>query len=604
MGYTSEAQTKIDSLKLELKKTINKNEKLEILDALTRRMIRKNDKEQVFYLEAYIVLAKEMGAYDLMASKSRFLIQQYINKGDTEKAMRYIDSMLSFKEKFKKEKSEAHILLKRAGVHFRLIAYEKSKEDYKKSAALFMKAKDTLFAADAYFFNGQAASNSSDFVDAIQSFEKAYDLYERKKDYGYTAQVGNELGIIFAKNGLKQPALKKWKETLKICKKIKGYSPIANIYLNLVGEYLTRNKISLVEKYLDSAKHSISNFRGANKLRNEFYYRLSLTKYYSKINKPFLIKNELDSIDVIESKIGTFFNSLSLYQRASYAEQNGNLALSSKLAKKYLDLTGKEKYNESRLEAEKLMADVSFKQGNTLDAYKYLKEYTITKDSLYSITTANAYAYQQTRFEAIEREKTIVKQNADIQRLEDEQKIAEAKKKMWISLFLFIISIVLGIFYYTWQRAKRKQEILAITIAKNEKELDNFTQQLLLKSKEKETLSSELEVLKAELGEKNTFNNLQELANTKILTKEDWADFKEKFNSVYPSFLIKLKNNPISITESEERLLALEKLNLNNSDIGAILGIAQKSVIITRYRLRKKLNIPKEIDLIDFMESI
>ena len=93
---------------------------------------------------------------------------------------------------------------------------------------------------------------------------------------------------------------------------------------------------------------------------------------------------------------------------------------------------------------------------------------------------------------------------------------------------------------------------------------------------------------------------MEELTTTKILTKDDWVLFKEKFNAVHPLFFTRIKK--YKLTESEKRLLALEKLNLNNTDISSILGIAGKSVVVTRYRLRKKLSIPKDISIADHLE--
>ena len=44
-----------------------------------------------------------------------------------------------------------------------------------------------------------------------------------------------------------------------------------------------------------------------------------------------------------------------------------------------------------------------------------------------------------------------------------------------------------------------------------------------------------------------------------------------------------------------------EKLNIKTNEIANMLGVSYKSVITARYRLRKKLDAPAEMELIDFL---
>ena len=136
---------------------------------------------------------------------------------------------------------------------------------------------------------------------------------------------------------------------------------------------------------------------------------------------------------------------------------------------------------------------------------------------------------------------------------------------------------------------------------RSKKELNDFTKQLLVKSKEQDVLKKEFNSLKSLYGEKEELVELQELADSKILTNEDWDNFKLKFKSVYAHFFINFKNKGIKFSDSEERLVALEKLSLKTNEIANMLGISPDSVHTARYRLRKKLNIPKNVDIIEFL---
>ncbi len=113
------------------------------------------------------------------------------------------------------------------------------------------------------------------------------------------------------------------------------------------------------------------------------------------------------------------------------------------------------------------------------------------------------------------------------------------------------------------------------------------------KSKVKETLTRELEELKTENRRERYGKKLQYLASIKILTPDDWYTCKHKFTMVYPTFFANLKNKNYELTKSEERLLAMEKLDLDNTEIVNMLAISQNSVIRSCSRLRKKINAPK-----------
>ncbi|TRX60550.1 hypothetical protein FNH22_05735 [Fulvivirga sp. M361] len=90
---------------------------------------------------------------------------------------------------------------------------------------------------------------------------------------------------------------------------------------------------------------------------------------------------------------------------------------------------------------------------------------------------------------------------------------------------------------------------------------------------------------------------LDHLMQSTILTSDEWIEFKILFTQVYPGFLGGVRSKYPGLTETEERFLALTKLNLTNKEVASMLGISTDSVYKSRYRLSKKLNVPSdEID--------
>lgn len=165
-----------------------------------------------------------------------------------------------------------------------------------------------------------------------------------------------------------------------------------------------------------------------------------------------------------------------------------------------------------------------------------------------------------------------------------------------VSLFLLgVISV-----YFIQRFYKRKSNRNNQIPSTHEIELKECINILLVKIDNLEKL---IKKNKASSKTNDNTKKLHDLIAGKILTKEDWYSFKEKFNQVYPLFFNKIKEKGIKLTNSEERLVSLEKLGLDNNQIAKVLGISLDSVFVNRYRIRKKVNAPKGITILEFLEK-
>jgi hypothetical protein len=89
-----------------------------------------------------------------------------------------------------------------------------------------------------------------------------------------------------------------------------------------------------------------------------------------------------------------------------------------------------------------------------------------------------------------------------------------------------------------------------------------------------------------------------------ILTDDDWENFKKAFEEVYPRFFAKIRYHYPDITVSELRLSALIKLKLSLKESASMLGISPESIKKSRYRLKKKFDLPEKETLEDFINKI
>ncbi|MDN3584813.1 ligand-binding sensor domain-containing protein [Mucilaginibacter flavus] len=85
---------------------------------------------------------------------------------------------------------------------------------------------------------------------------------------------------------------------------------------------------------------------------------------------------------------------------------------------------------------------------------------------------------------------------------------------------------------------------------------------------------------------------------------EEWEQFSIHFNKVHADFLTVIKERYPSINQQELKLSAYLIMNLSSKEIAQLMAISVRGVEISRYRLRKKLQIPTEINLFEFLFEI
>jgi PAS domain S-box-containing protein len=84
-------------------------------------------------------------------------------------------------------------------------------------------------------------------------------------------------------------------------------------------------------------------------------------------------------------------------------------------------------------------------------------------------------------------------------------------------------------------------------------------------------------------------------------TEQIWNDFEARFENAFDSFYRVLLEKFPGLTPNERKLCALLRSGLSSKDIAILTFQNPQSVDVARYRLRKKLNLVAEENLIDFL---
>ena len=88
-----------------------------------------------------------------------------------------------------------------------------------------------------------------------------------------------------------------------------------------------------------------------------------------------------------------------------------------------------------------------------------------------------------------------------------------------------------------------------------------------------------------------------------ITLDDDWREFEQHFDQVHGDFIKRLKAEYPNLTAQETKLSAFLRVGMTTKEIANLLHNSVRSVEISRYRLRKKLALNRETNLVDFMMS-
>ncbi len=84
----------------------------------------------------------------------------------------------------------------------------------------------------------------------------------------------------------------------------------------------------------------------------------------------------------------------------------------------------------------------------------------------------------------------------------------------------------------------------------------------------------------------------------------DWEFFEQAFNNADKKFFKRIKEKHPSLTPNDLRLCVYLRLNLSSKEIAPLLNISARSVEIKRYRLRKKLDLARDVNLSEYVINL
>ncbi len=482
----------------------------------------------------------------------------------------------------------------------------------KENVALSLQKGDTLEAIDQLNILSQEYCNRVNFAKAYDGHWRALLLSDKVGDTNLKADSYIGLGVLYSLYEKREEAKDFYLKAMALHKANRLGGAIDSSALQ--GDFI---RLGIHYKY-DSLYHLAHNYLDSCAIYGQSdnpFYRAERAHVYVLENKldtaraifnsvlPLLKNRRPSYLTVLYSYLGDLeFNQGRYEESSSYYKQSIKTAYRYKSHFNYVP--------DNYLKLARVMGRVG-KFGLELTFLKYANA---INEKLYSSRSPNnKYLLEiKDEYRKAQEENELERKEQALINLRQERQISELKVVVLFSSIIFIICIGTLLFIYWRSRHKAEKRTLE-TIRQKEKRQSEE----ILKLKNSELTGSTLEVvakdeLLSQLKEKlKNLNNsrysgdIGQLLRAIDLNKDQsWINFENRFNAVNKGFYDAIKSKYPQLKPYDLKLCSLIKLGFSGKEMARLLGISPESANTARYRLRKKLKLKNEDDLVQYINTI
>ena len=564
-----QSQNVVDSLKTELENTHEINEKIDIYLQLSKQY------EDIDIIKAFDCANKAM----LLAEKTN--------------ANSYLGLIYTY-----------------LGVYSILQDSIENGEAYFNKAKIYLLNNDNPKELISVFLSiGNRYVEKDNCAEAMKYYLRGIDLSEESGLKQKLPNLYNNLGIVYLNTNNTEKALNLYSKALELFKEQKDTMNIAGTTTNIGSIYIQLGQNEIAETY----------YRSGYELFKEFGSIEGMAHSQLKLGLLDLLKHEydsaeqhlLESIKIQKELVVTYSGSKSFFLAETYI----NLGIAC------LNLN---KFQEAR---ENLLAGYNIARNTnqyrlialaSQHLSRYFQNIENFESSLNYFQIFKQYSDSNFNEESVRRLTQVEMQNEFKIKLKEEElerkiEVQNEKRKnliyIIISVGLFLLLTIVGLLLKLEKTGKRKAELeksnLSVKLEHTNKELTTYVMYLLRKNEFIISIAEKLKVarLDAKTENKKIMTELiKELeSNSNMIS---WEEFEVRFQQVYTGFYKKLNNDYPDLSPNELRLCAFFRLNMTTKEIAAITYQSINSITVARYRLRKKLGITSDENLIAFLTKM
>ncbi len=275
---------------------------------------------------------------------------------------------------------------------------------------------------------------------------------------------------------------------------------------------------------------------------------------------------------------------------------------------------------EDRMYALAELATLAKLQGRPQAALAWLETYLALKDSLFNAESVQSIAMLKEQFNL---EKARLAANILLEQAQAQSR----RQRWWFGTGMGLLTLLSGAVIWGLSIRNKKNRLqrelaqeeadrlraderaLRLQQKRLEEQLQARNRELATKTlhvvQKNELLASLSGEIKSTLTQTKTdsseLRQLMRKLEQGIASDEDWEEIKLHFEQVNPGFFDRLMKRQPKLTPKDLRLAAYLRMNLSTKEIASLLNFTVRGVETHRYRLRKKLELSSEEDLVTWM---
>lgn len=487
---------------------------------------------------------------------------------------------------------------------------DKAKVIMEMNIPVFKKYKDTLHLCNAYLINGKIAMTEGYFKIGLIESNKALKGHKALGDNFRIADDLLQIGRLYNYTEDNTKAIETYKESISYYDKVN----------NIKNKAQALNFMAYSQINLGNYEDAEENLKASLELSENLKYKPNIARIYKNLGSlEYKRQNYNQSISHLKKgyelwkSIGSLANEATTLQHLgkSYYKKN-EYTKAIECYDQSINISKKIKL-PNVLRATYLDRSLALEKVNLYkDALLNYKESEKINDSIYNIEKIKAVEELKTIYDTEKKEAQISLQNEEIKTLNAQAENDKLTKLLYGGgAVAGLLTSGLLLFGFRQRIKKNKierekqEEIYKQEIAFKKKELASQTLHLVQKNTFIQELKENLEKIKKspELF-KVEFRRLVMLLKKESAEDKDWEVFKSYFSEVHNNFDQKIRALATDITEKEIRLASFLRMNLTTKEIASMLNVLPDSVLKSKYRLKKKLDIDKDMDLTQFLNTL
>lgn len=196
--------------------------------------------------------------------------------------------------------------------------------------------------------------------------------------------------------------------------------------------------------------------------------------------------------------------------------------------------------------------------------------------------------------------------------LAERNKMYQKYQVWYITAIAFAIACLFFLFFMLYYRQKLNKRTTSLL----ESERENLKMEHELSILKQEQLQKQALATSIQLEHKNNFinelkenvqkdNNLHHLIKNEQLVDNNFNTIRNIIQETHPTFFKRLNEiTKTKLTNLDLKYAAYIYLNMDNNQIAAALKVDPKTVSVTKYRLKQKLDVDKNEDLNNFIRNL